>query len=58
TTTQEVTTLAHQGCSFREISASIGVYYSTTSMMHYHGHQSYQKATRSHPCAVFPTNAC
>ncbi|KIK12592.1 hypothetical protein PISMIDRAFT_120627, partial [Pisolithus microcarpus 441] len=57
TTTQEVTTLAHQGCSSREISANIGVYYSTTSVMHYHGHQSYQKAAGSHPCVVFLNNA-
>ncbi|KIK22836.1 hypothetical protein PISMIDRAFT_101671, partial [Pisolithus microcarpus 441] len=58
TTTQGVTTLAHQSCSFREILAYISVYYSTTSMMHYHGHHSYQKAAGSQPCVVFLNNAC
>ncbi|KAI6012166.1 hypothetical protein PISMIDRAFT_115172, partial [Pisolithus microcarpus 441] len=53
----EVTTLADQGHSFREISVNTGVYNGTTSIVYFHGHQSLQKVAGSHPCVVFPTNA-
>ncbi|KAI6146279.1 hypothetical protein BKA82DRAFT_142666, partial [Pisolithus tinctorius] len=55
--TQQITILAHQGHSLREISVNAGVHYSVINGICSQNHQSLQKPTGSLPLYCFSTNA-